>query len=250
MMNENKTTKKEMSILKLSALTVLPSAATTALYIAAGFLLQDIPALDLFFIITILTLFPFEIMIVLSANKKEYGTYGFKAAFLNHKPMKWWKILFYGFVLFGFAGVMTITVQPLENWLMSGLSDKLYSLLPPYFNWNNFELMKLYPKGILIFTSILYIVLNVLVCPIIEEIYFRGYLTNRLNSYGILAPIIVTVAFSIYHWWLPFNNIFRICIFAVTAVITYWKKNIYLSMVFHCLCNLFSSVSFIIALFN
>lgn len=241
---------KEMPILKLLVLTVLPSAVATAFYIAVGFFLQGIPALDLFLIIVMLILVPFEIMVVFASNKKEYGTYGFQIAFSNHEHMEWWKIFLYGFVLFGFAGIMAITVQPLENWLMSGLSDKLYSLLPPYFNWNNIELMRLYPKGILIFTSVFYLVLNGVVYPIIEEIYFRGYLTNRLNQYGMLAPIIVAVVFSLYHWWLPFNNIFRICIFGVVALVTYKKKNIYISMVFHCLCNLFSTVNFAIAILN
>ena len=241
---------KEMSIVKLLIMTVIPSGIATALYIGAGMHIQNIPSLDLFFIIAILTLFPFEVWVVLSANKKKFGKYGLQIAFWDYEKMEWWKIFFYGFVLFGFAGIMSATVAPLENWLLKDLSDKLYSLLPAYFDWNNFELMKKYPKGILIFTSVFYIVMNVLICPVIEEIYFRGYLTDKLKRYGMLAPIIVAVVFSFYHWWLPFNNIFRICIFGVVAVIAYKKKNIFISIVFHCLCNLFSSISFIIALLN
>lgn len=241
---------KEISILTLIIMTIIPSAISTALYIGAGMRIQNIPVLDLFFIIAMLTLFPFEVWVVLYANKKEFGKYGLHIAFSNYEKMEWWKIFFYGFVLFGFAGIMSATVAPLENWLLKDLSDKLYSLLPAYFDWNNFELMKKFPKGILIFTSIFYIVMNVLVYPVIEEIYFRGYLTNKLKRYGIFAPVIVAVVFSFYHWWLPFNNIFRICIFGVAAVIAYKKKNIFISIVFHCLCNLFSSISFIIALIN
>lgn len=241
---------KEMSIIKLLIMTIIPSGIATALYIGAGMHIQNIPSLDLFFIIVVLTLFPLEVWVVLSANKKKFGKYGLQIAFLNYEKMEWFKIFFYGLVLFGFAGIMSATVAPLENWLLKDLSDKLYSLLPAYFDWNNFELMKKYPKGILIFTSIFYIVMNVLICPVIEEIYFRGYLTDKLKRYGMLAPIIVAVVFSFYHWWLPFNNIFRICIFGVAAVIAYKKKNIFISIVFHCLCNLFSSISFIIALFN
>lgn len=239
-----------MSIKKLIFMTIIPSAISTALYIGAGMCMQNIPALDLFFIIAILTLFPFEVWVILSANKKEFGKYGLHIAFLNHEKMEWWKVIFYGFALFGFAGIMSVTVAPLENWLLKDLSGKLYSVLPAYFDWNNFEVMKKFPKGMLIFTSVFYIVMNVLICPVIEEIYFRGYLTSELKRYGILAPIIVAVAFSFYHWWLPFNNVFRICIFGVVSVVAYKKKNIFISVVFHCLCNLFSSVGFIIALLN
>lgn len=239
---------KGISILKLLALTLLPSAVFTAVYAVVGMFWQQLPSMTLFFVIAVLTLFTFEIGVILHANKKEYGKYGFRVAFSRQEKLAWWKVLLYGFVLFSFAGLMMITVMPLENMLMAWLAEKLSAVTPEYFNWENYELMKQYPKGILIFTSVFYIVMNSFICPIIEEIYFRGYLTNRLERYGLAAPMIVTVAFSLYHWWLPFNNIFRICIFGVVAVVAYKKKNIYISMVFHCLCNLFSSISFAAAL--
>ena len=241
---------KELSIMQLILITIIPSAISTVLYIGVGMYIQNIPSLALLFVIVMLTLFPFEMWVILSANKKEFGKYGLQIAFLNYEKMEWWKIILYGFALFGFAGVMSATVAPIESWFLKDLSDKLYSLLPAYFDWNNFELMKQYPNGILIFTSVFYIVMNVLILPLIEEVYFRGYLTNKLKRYGLLAPIIVAIVFSFYHWWLPFNNVFRIFIFGVAAVIAYKKKNIFISIVFHCLCNLLSSISFIIALLN
>ncbi len=191
----------------------------------------------------------FEIITVLSANKKKYGIYGFQDVFIKCEKIKWWKIFVYAFILFILTGVMSITVAPLEDMLMKAVSDKLYSLLPMYFDWTNFEFMKQYTREMLIFTSIFYIVMNVFICPIIEEIFFRGYLTNNLERYGTISPILVSVAFSLYHWWLPFNNIFRICVFAMAFVTTYKKKNIYISIVFHCFCNLFSSISFVSTLF-
>ena len=65
----------------------------------------------------------------------------------------------------------------------------MFAALPTYFDWNDLELMRLFAKGMLIFTSVIYLVLNGVAYPIIEEIYFRGYLTNRLNRYGMLTPI-------------------------------------------------------------
>lgn len=242
--------RKQMTIVRLLAMTIIPSAIATALYIVVGIYMQNIPSLDLFFIITTFTLFPYEMWVVLSANKQEFGKYGLQIVVSKCEKVKWWKVFLYGSVLFGFAGIMSATVAQLESKLTAELSDHLYSLLPVYFDWTNLEMMKQYSKGMLIFTSIFYLVMNVLICPVMEEIYFRGYLTNKMQRYGMIAPIIVTVVFSLYHWWLPFNNIFRICIFAVAAVIAYQKKNIYISMVFHCLCNLFSSISFIVSLLS
>lgn len=247
---QNLKNKEKMTILKLLLMTLVPSLISTFLYITIGMFWQGIPSIILLFVLAIPTLFIFEMVTVLLANKKEYGKCGLQIVFSKCEKIKWWKIFIYAFILFIFAGIMSITIAPLEDMLMKGVSDNLYDLLPAYFDWTNFEFMKQYSKEVLIFTSIFYIITNVLICPITEEIYFRGYLTNLLERYGTIAPIIVSVAFSLYHWWLPFNNIFRICVFAVAFVITYKKKNIYISIVFHCLCNLFSSISFILALFN
>lgn len=241
---------QEITIPKLFILTVVPSAISTALYIAVGMVWQSVPSITLFFILSTLTLFTFEIAVILLANKRKYGNIGLKIAFSKYRKMDWWKILLYGFVLFGFAGLMSITIGALEDMVFSKISARLYMTLPAYFNWTNLELMKQYPKNILIFTAVFYIIMNVLILPIIEEIYFRGYLTGEMKSYGAAAPIWVSVAFSFYHWWLPFNNIFRICIFSIASMIAYKKENIYISIVFHCLCNLFSSIVFVTSLLS
>ncbi len=236
---------KRMEIISLFGLTILPSAIATAVYFFIGLYWQKLPSLDLFFIVAVLLLFPFELWIMLSANKKECGKKGLQIIFSEQEPMEWWKTVLYGIALFGFAGLMSVTIGPLEEFIMKDLSNSLFSALPAYFDWTDMDFMKQYPKGILLLTCGLYLVLNVFVCPIIEEIYFRGYLTSRLKNWGLLAPILVSVAFSLYHWWLPFNNLFRISIFCVASVVAYKKKNIYITILFHCCCNLLSTIDFI-----
>ncbi len=239
-----------MTIIELFFVTLVPSGIFTAIYFALGMIWQGIPSIALFFILSALTLFVYELSVVLTANRREYGKVGLQIVFSKCGKMAWWKVFLYGLALFGIAGIISITVGALEDWIFATPSKCLYEILPEYFNWSNFELVKQYPKSIVVFTAILYFVMNVLICPIVEEIYFRGYLTERMSSYGIAAPILVSVAFSFYHWWLPSNNIFRICTFAVAFTVAYKKENIYISMVFHCLCNLLSSISFITALLN
>ena len=98
-------------------------------------------------------------------------------------------------------------------------------------------------------TFTMYFILNVFVGPIVEELFFRGYLTAKVSRYGKYAPFIVTVLFSLYHLWLPFNNLFRIAAFYPAYYIAWKKKNIYIAIVFHCLCNLISAISFISAVY-
>ena len=56
----------------------------------------------------------------------------------------------------------------------------------------------------------------------------------------------LAILYSLYHFWLPFNIVFRILVFAPVAYVAYKKKNIYISMLFHCMCNLISVMGFVL----
>lgn len=241
---------KEMSLQKILCMIFIPSSILTIVYIIIGGLEHTIPSLLLFYICATLILFPIEIGVVLNASKKEYGSYSLKSAFTNYNKMSWWKIFIYGSFLFAFAGIMSVTVAPLENSLFAPISNKLTQSMPACFDWNNIEYFKQYSKDILLLTCVGYFILNVIVGPIVEELFFRGYLTSKISRYGNFAPFIITILFSLYHFWLPFNNLFRISVFLPAALIAWRKKNIYISIVFHCLCNLFATVSFIISVYS
>jgi uncharacterized protein len=241
---------KEMSLQKILCTIFIPSSILTIVYIITGVLKHTIPSLLLFYICATLILFPIEISVVLNASKKEYGSYSLKSAFTNYDKMSWWKIFIYGAFLFAFAGIMSVTVAPLENNLFAPISNKLTQSMPAYFDWNNIEYFKQYSKEILLLTCVGYFILNVIVGPIVEELFFRGYLTTKISRYGNFAPLIITILFSLYHFWLPFNNLFRISVFFPAALIAWRKKNIYISIAFHCLCNLLSTVSFIISVYS
>jgi membrane protease YdiL (CAAX protease family) len=241
---------KELSFQKILFMIFVPSSILTAIYIIVGGLNQTVPSLLLFYICATFILFPIEIGVVLHASKKEYGSYSLKSAFTNYNKMSWWKIFLYGAFLFGFAGLMSVALAPLENNLFAPISNKLKQSNPAYFDWQNIEFLKQYSKDILLLTCISYFILNVFVGPIIEELFLRGYLTSKISRFGNFAPLIITILFSLYHLWLPFNNLFRISIFFPAAWFAWKKKNIYISMVFHCLCNLLSTVSFIISVYS
>jgi len=87
----------------------------------------------------------------------------------------------------------------------------------------------------------------VLLGPITEELFFRGYLTSHYEKQTSFTPILIVVLFSLYHFWLPFHNVFRVLAFGPAAYVAYKKKNLYISIYFHCLCNLYSTVSFVLA---
>ena len=150
-------------------------------------------------------------------------------------------------MFFGITGLLYAFIAPVENQFLIEIRSNVLHNLPTGFDWTNYEYIKSFSKPILILTCAYYGIFNVFVGPITEELFFRGYLTSHYKKQNWFTPILIAVLFSLYHFWLPFNNIFRILAFAPVAYVAYKKKNLYIAMCFHCLCNLFSVVSFILA---
>lgn len=211
----------------------------------------NMPYILLFCILGTFTLFPIELGMILYASKKEYGTYSLKSAFEGQEKLALWKIVLIGFVFFGIAGLLSAFVAPIENQVFAEIRAAVFNNLPIGFDWTNYEYLKLFSKPMLVFTCVYYFVFNVFIGPITEELFFRGYLTSHYKKQSSFTPILIAVLFSLYHFWLPFNNVFRILVFAPVAYVAYTyvaykKKNIYISICFHCICNLFSVVSFVL----
>jgi uncharacterized protein len=233
---------------KVLLLIFVPSALLTLAYVGAGTILGDrLPTLLIFFVLALLILFPVQLFVVVWASRKEYGRYSLQSAFSKHQKLSWWKILLTGSMLWGFAGILSVTLAPLEAVLMAPLSDRLLAALPPSFDWTSGEVLQQYSRSILLVTAGLYFVLNGFVGPVVEELFFRGYLTSKISRYGSFAPVIMTVLFSLYHFWLPFSNIFRIAAFLPAYYLAWKWKNIYIAIVFHVLSNLVSAVGFFAA---
>ena len=241
---------RDLSLSKVMILIFVPATVLTAAYWAIGHLQKIIPSLLLFFLLAAIILFPAELAIILFAGKKEFGRYSLKSALVNQKKPKAARTLLIGVMLFGLAGILSIVVKPLESLLTSPISGKLGAVLPAYFDWTNFELLRQYPKNMVLWTCIGYGVFNVFVGPVVEELFFRGYLTSKISRFGRRAPIIMTVLFSLYHLWLPFQNLFRISAFLPAAYMAWKENNISIAILFHCLCNLVSTAGFILVLYS
>lgn len=79
---------------------------------------------------------------------------------------------------------------------------------------------------------------NGLVGPITEELYFRGFLLPRIDRYGIWAPVLNTLLFSIYHVWTPWRWP-QIAIGFLPLAFGAWRtRSIYVSMTAHVTINI------------
>lgn len=227
----------------------VPTIILSLSYLLLGYFC-NIPHILLFCILGTFILVPMELGVILSASKKEYGIYSLKSAFLEQEKIAIWKVLIIAFLFFGIAGLLSAFIAPIENQIFAEVRSSVLRSLPIGFDWTNYEYMKSFSKPILIFTCIYYGIFNVFVGPITEELFFRGYLTSHYKIQNSFTPILIAILFSLYHFWMPFNNVFRILAFAPVAYVAYKKKNLYIAMCFHCLCNLFSVAGFASMIFR
>jgi len=84
-------------------------------------------------------------------------------------------------------------------------------------------------------------VLNIVV-PITEELYFRSFLLPRLPASPRWAPLWSAVLFSLYHFWLPWDVLGRIITLLPVVYVVQWKRNVYVSILVHCLLNLIGTI--------
>jgi uncharacterized protein len=92
--------------------------------------------------------------------------------------------------------------------------------------------------GIIAALLIIAFVFNGLVGPMTEELYFRGFLLPRIDRYGVWAPVLNTLLFSIYHMWTPWRWP-QIAVGFLPLALAAWRtRSIYVSMIAHVTVNI------------
>lgn len=96
-------------------------------------------------------------------------------------------------------------------------------------------------------TLVAFLVLNGVAGPVVEELYFRGFLLPRMQYMGRWAPLVNVALFSVYHLWSPWQVLSRILGFGPTVYAVQQTRNVGLGMVVHCTLNVLG-VSLVAAL--
>jgi len=115
----------------------------------------------------------------------------------------------------------------------------IFAFIPDWFRVNRTAIGM---EKFFILTIFLNFSIRGLLLPFTEEIYFRGFLLPRMQKTGKFAPIISSALFSIYHFFTPWENISRMIAVLPFVYITWWKKNIYIGIISHCVVNLLSCI--------
>ena len=191
---------------------------------------QVMPNMLLFLFTVPLALAPFELGIMYYLGWKRNKRLSLEGIVLNRNRIRTKN--YFWLVPLTFIATIGLLV------LISSFSNPIYEL----FDWwpNKLSLdfeYSGYSKNILLLTAVLTIIGAGIIAPIVEEMYFRGFLLPRLSRFGRFAPVLESGLFAIYHFWSPWKFLERTIAWLPITYFAQYKKNIYVGMIVHCLIN-------------
>lgn len=174
-------------------------------------------------------------LVHLQAAKKQEGVARIIDLVTYNEKLPKRKLILYTTGLIVFAFLIYGLTQPIN----AVITEKLLFWLPDWYKVSDFEG---YSRSIILLTLVLNLILNGLIAPFLEELYFRGYLLPRMEVWGKYAPVVSTVLFSIYHFWQP--QIYLTLILALLPMVyLVWKtRSIQLAIYTHCGLNIIGAL--------
>jgi membrane protease YdiL (CAAX protease family) len=228
-------TNEQHSIGRSLALHILPGIFILALFVASVPLATRAGLPPLFAMVTFGTAFGlgFQVWHLYSEGKKRNGKASLEGIVLYRKPMPLWQYfaLVPTLVILGF--LIDGVTAPLKSAIMNSLP-----WLPQWFEMRDASLLAAYSRPALVITFACSLLFNGIAAPIVEELYFRGYLMPRLSRFGRWTPVLETALFTLYHFWQPYYWITQFIFMLPVVSAVSWKKNIKLGIIVHMALNL------------
>ncbi len=229
---------------RLLVLFLLPGALAALVFVLASGPVAALgfpPLMGLLVAIAVVII-PFELGTVVRASRREAPGGSALASVPYREPMRaldWaWLVpvlLVLSILGFGLVGVIEPSIQ-----------TSLFGWLPEwYVRPLPVDDVASFGRTAWMVTLVLYVALNVFAGPMVEELYFRGYLLPRMTRFGRAAPLLNAALFSLYHFWSPWQFLSRVAGVTPFAYAVWWKHNVYLGMTIHVLLNLIGTATVI-----
>ena len=223
----------QLSTPRLLVLFLLPGALMTLAFVLLKPVVEAIgfPPIAALLLAIVGVLVPFELAVVVRAGRAA-GSVRAAIPYRVPMPLVTWLWLVPALIVAAFLGFGIH--QLIEPWLIT----TFFGWLPQwYVTPISMDHVVDYSSAVWTVTLVAFLAINGFVGPIVEELYFRGYLLPRMERMGRWAPLVNVSLFSLYHFWSPWQLVARILGFAPTVYAVRWKRNIYLGMVVHCSLN-------------
>ena len=228
---------EQYSLGQAIVLHLLPGAIATVVYIVTVpfFTRLGYPSIMALYLPMIVAVMIVELGYLFYRGHRENGIYSLRGVVNYRQPVPLWVYIAFPVIILIWGIIVTGLVSPLDNLLL----NQIFKWLPDWYALRNLlQIKPLYPREVLLITAGCALILNGLAGPIVEELYFRGHLLPRLARFGRWAPLLNVALFSFYHVWTPWMFFSRVVLLVPMVYGVWWKRNIYVGMIAHCLLNL------------
>jgi uncharacterized protein len=230
-------TDEQHSVVRTVVLHLLPGILFLAFYVAALPVVRGLgfPSLMAIFLIIVFVFVPFQLGYLLYRARRDGTPFGEVVRYREPVP----KGRFAGLVfsLFAWSALCAVLfAPPLDAFFL----ENMFFWLPESFLLT--EDFSRYPAAVLGVTWVSGLVLNGFVAPVVEELYFRGYLLPRISRLGAWAPLVSTVLFSLYHLFTPWQTVGCVISLLPMVYAVWWTRNIYVGMAVLVLGNVASMI--------
>jgi len=147
--------------------------------------------------------------------------------------LPWWEYAAWLVALTAIAFGALFTLGPVGGKLQAAL----FGWLPAWLRGEAVPGAPAASAAMLRATLIANLVVDGLANPIVEELYFRGYLLPRLAALGRAAPLVNAALFALGHLWQPWNAPLIFAIVLVEAYAVRWRRSVGISILAHCAGN-------------
>ncbi len=179
---------------------------------------------------TLLVLAPIELAVLLRTAPRRQGEPWWRALGVRRIRRADALPLLLAAALSALAPGLVVGLEPL-------LRTHVFGWLPDWFGAGVPDLSAVAPATAAA-TVALWLTSNVLVGPVVEELYFRGFLLQRVPAAPIAAAGVNAALFAVYHLWQPYA-VLTVAVFALPmAVLVRYRPNPALSIAVHCTVNL------------
>jgi len=203
------------------------------MWLAPGFVESGYPPLYVKLMALPLVIIPVMLAILLFIGWKTHAQFSLRGIVGFQKPMAGsiyrWAIS----LLFLFSVAVLLLRGPLDDWFQ----ETVFAWLPTWFFFEEAVDMDSVPAAMKLTVFVLGLSIYGVVEPIMEEVYFRGFLLPRSPLAGWAAPVVHTGLFALYHLYSPWQMPSRFLLFLPLVLVVWRTRNIYVGMVVHVLIN-------------
>ena len=178
---------------------------------------------------------PIEIGVMLLWSVRATGTRSLSEAIKYRRKGTAVEYVVWPLLLFLCCGVASIVFSPITQYVETHLS----TLLPA---WATQQALitgvSSCPPVQRYITFLLAVLLSCFVAPLVEELYFRGFLLPRMEHWGWAAPVVNSLLFAVYHFYFLENVATIFVAFLPIAYVVRIKRNWRIGAVVHSMSNL------------